>query len=191
MPAQPTSGLNHGLAGRTSAAVCALPGEQEFNISAVGKDDKLDMALKGSYAAAKYSVVATLAQSGKVRSCVPVCGQGGPDGPARRARRCRVLCCQLRWRLGCWQRSLGHRDPSEWVPAARRAWRANELFRREPARQRPPAPRQPSFQSASLHPGSPPSRLAAMMLRRLGSSDFWQPRSTKHCADGTGCPGPP
>lgn len=39
----------------------------EFNISAVGKDDKLDMALKGSYAAAKYSVVATLAQSGKLQ----------------------------------------------------------------------------------------------------------------------------
>ncbi|KAL4434099.1 hypothetical protein ABPG75_000540 [Micractinium tetrahymenae] len=39
----------------------------EFAITAVGKDDKLDMALKGSYAAAKYSVVATLAQSGKLQ----------------------------------------------------------------------------------------------------------------------------
>ena len=36
-------------------------------MNAVGKDDKLDMALKGAYAANKYSVTATLAQSGKVR----------------------------------------------------------------------------------------------------------------------------
>ncbi len=38
-------------------------------MSAVGKDDKLDMALKGAYAANKYSVTASLAQSGKVRPC--------------------------------------------------------------------------------------------------------------------------
>lgn len=36
-------------------------------MNAVGKDDKLDMALKGAYTANKYSVTATLAQSGKVR----------------------------------------------------------------------------------------------------------------------------
>ena len=40
---------------------------QEFTVNAVGKDDKLEMALKGAYAANKYSVTATLAQSGKVR----------------------------------------------------------------------------------------------------------------------------
>jgi hypothetical protein len=36
-------------------------------VNAVGKDDKLEMALKGAYAAKNYSVVTTLAQSGKVR----------------------------------------------------------------------------------------------------------------------------
>lgn len=39
---------------------------QDFTVNAVGKDDKLDMALKGAYSANKYSVVATLAQTGKV-----------------------------------------------------------------------------------------------------------------------------
>ena len=40
-------------------------------MNAVGKDDKLEMALKGAYAAKNYSVVTTLAQSGKVRPLPP------------------------------------------------------------------------------------------------------------------------
>jgi hypothetical protein len=42
----------------------------EFTVNAVGKDDKLDMALKGAYAANKYNVTATLAQSGKLAVAV-------------------------------------------------------------------------------------------------------------------------
>lgn len=42
----------------------------EFTVNAVGKDDKLEMALKGAYAANKYSVTATLAQSGKLAVAV-------------------------------------------------------------------------------------------------------------------------
>lgn len=57
---------------------CACFGAQEFNITAVGKDDKLDMALKGSYVAAKYTVVASLAQSGKV--CWNLCWQPARPG---------------------------------------------------------------------------------------------------------------
>lgn len=45
-------------------------------MNAVGKDDKLDMALKGAYAANKYSVVATLSQTGKVGG--PARARGGP-----------------------------------------------------------------------------------------------------------------
>lgn len=41
---------------------------QEFTVNAVGKDDKLEMALKGAYSAKNYSVITTLAQSGKVRA---------------------------------------------------------------------------------------------------------------------------
>lgn len=44
----------------------------------MGKDDKLDMALKGSYVAAKYTVVASLAQSGKV--CWNPCWQPARPG---------------------------------------------------------------------------------------------------------------
>lgn len=38
----------------------------EFTVNAVGKDDKLEMALKGAYSAKNYSVITTLAQSGKL-----------------------------------------------------------------------------------------------------------------------------
>lgn len=38
----------------------------EFNVSAVGKEDKVEMALKGTYVGPKYTVVSTLAQSGKL-----------------------------------------------------------------------------------------------------------------------------
>jgi hypothetical protein len=38
----------------------------------VGSESALNMALKGSYTAPKYSVVATLAQSGKVRAAQPL-----------------------------------------------------------------------------------------------------------------------
>lgn len=47
-------------------------------MAAVGKDDKLEMALKGAYAADKYTVSAMLAQSGKVRaSARPRAAVGG------------------------------------------------------------------------------------------------------------------
>ena len=60
---------------------------QEFTVNAVGKDDKLDMALKTAYAANKYNVVATLAQSGKVWQAAVQIG---------RDRRC-CCCCTNFW----------------------------------------------------------------------------------------------
>lgn len=53
---------------RRPASCCACRGRlQDFSVTAVGKDDKLEMALKAAYAANKYNVVATMGQSGKVR----------------------------------------------------------------------------------------------------------------------------
>lgn len=42
----------------------------DFSVTAVGKDDKLEMALKAAYAANKYNVVATMGQSGKLAVAV-------------------------------------------------------------------------------------------------------------------------
>jgi hypothetical protein len=50
---------------------------QEFTVNAVGKGDKLDMALKGAYNADKYSVIATLGQAGKVRRRSLACRPAG------------------------------------------------------------------------------------------------------------------
>lgn len=46
-------------------------------MNAVGKGDKLDMALKGAYNADKYSVIATLGQAGKVRQQSLACRPAG------------------------------------------------------------------------------------------------------------------
>lgn len=77
------------FAGSLAAAPAAATPQplQDFTVNAVGKDDKLDMALKGAYAANKYSVVATLAQTGKVRagagsSAGPACGQAAAQQTA-------------------------------------------------------------------------------------------------------------
>ena len=54
-----------------------LQSMQNFAVTAVKKDGSLDMALKSTYSAPKYTIVSTISQAGKVRQAgVPRFNQG-------------------------------------------------------------------------------------------------------------------
>ncbi len=120
----------------------------------MGKDDKLDMALKGSYAAAKYSVVAILAQSGKVRRHTPGCSWQGLLSSGCVAQQITDGASQLSWLPDRWQRT--HQAQS--CMALARGTSSEYLGRmaglraaqRHPAAASPPPQRQYRLSAAAL-----------------------------------------